>query len=250
MDRIGVRVPPFYPAKPSLWFAALESQFALANITLDSTKYNHIISQLDPAYADIVEDVITGPAATDKYERLKSELIKRLTASREKQVMQLLHHEELGDRKPSQFLRHLKTLAGPGVPDSFVKTVWSSHLPLNVQTIVASQFSKTLEESAELADQIMDIVSSSPQVAAAGRSGTSDDSQVSAITKRLDAMDAKLDRLSRPKARRPASANRRGRSASHRSQSSYRKHPTCWYHFKFGAKANKCVKPCDFTGKA
>ncbi|CAK1591296.1 unnamed protein product [Parnassius mnemosyne] len=37
----------------------------------------------------------------------------------------------------------------------------------------------------------------------------------------------------------------RGRSKS-RSQSRYRKFPLCWYHAKFGNRANKCVAPCDY----
>jgi hypothetical protein len=32
-------------------------------------------------------------------------------------------HEEMGDRKPSQFLRHLKSLA-PEVPDDFLRSIW------------------------------------------------------------------------------------------------------------------------------
>ncbi|GBP96879.1 hypothetical protein EVAR_98813_1 [Eumeta japonica] len=138
INRVSVRVPPFYPTRPSLWFASLESQFALAKITQDETKYHYAISQLEASYADIVEDVIMAPPTADKYQRLKTELIKRLTASRERQVKQLLNHEELGDRKPSQFLRHLKHLAGPGVPDDFIRTVWTSRLPSSVQTIIAS----------------------------------------------------------------------------------------------------------------
>lgn len=37
--RVGVRVPPFYPEKPSLWFSQMEAQFALSNIKVDDTKY-------------------------------------------------------------------------------------------------------------------------------------------------------------------------------------------------------------------
>lgn len=84
VNRVGVRVPPFYPEKPALWFAQLESQFALANITTDTTKYHYAMGQLEPIYAAEVEDIITAPPAPDKYERLRIELIKRLSASREK----------------------------------------------------------------------------------------------------------------------------------------------------------------------
>ncbi|CAH2091853.1 unnamed protein product [Euphydryas editha] len=58
--RVGIRVPPFYPQKPALWFAQLESQFVLSNISADETKLHYAFGQLDPAYAVEVEDVITS----------------------------------------------------------------------------------------------------------------------------------------------------------------------------------------------
>ncbi|GBP35537.1 Retrovirus-related Pol polyprotein from transposon opus [Eumeta japonica] len=185
----------------------------------------------------------------DKYQRLKTELIKRLTASRERQVKQLLNHEELGDRKPSQFLRHLKHLAGPGVPDDFIRTVWTSRLPSSVQTIIASQSKSTLEEVSELADQIMDVATPSQQITAvsANPGATSESNQIAALTRQVQALAAKLDRMSRPRKRR--TTHQRNNLSSTRSLSNYRKFPNCWYHAKFGTEARRCVKPCDFAEK-
>jgi hypothetical protein len=39
INRVGIRVPPFWPEKPAVWFAQLEGQFALPNITQDATKF-------------------------------------------------------------------------------------------------------------------------------------------------------------------------------------------------------------------
>lgn len=256
VDRVSVRVPPFYPTKPSMWFAALESQFVLANITQDTTKYHYTVSSLESMYADVVEDIINAPSAPDKYERLKTELIKRLTASQQSKVKQLLNHEELGDRKPSQFLRHLKHLAGPGVPDDFIRTLWTGRLPSSMQTIIASQAKATLEEAADLADQIMDIVAPVPQVAAAQLPlfstapvpSSSTSSEIAELTRQVAALTAQVDRLSRSRDRNRTNNRRGGRSSSRRSQSSYRQYPVCWYHSKHGSNAKKCIKPCDYAG--
>lgn len=249
ISRVGVRMPPFYPDKPALWFAQLESQFVLANITVDSTKYHYAMGQLDPVYASEVEDIITAPTAPDKYERLKAELIKRLSASREKKVKQLLTDEELGDRKPSQFLRHLKHLAGPGIPDEFLKTIWTSRLPSSTQSIIASQLNATLDDVAELADRIHDVVTPSLQVAAASSTGgyCGVSGEIAELTRQVQALTSKVERMSREKGRSRAPNRSRGRSTQ-RSHSNFRKFPTCWFHHKFGDKANKCVKPCDFAG--
>lgn len=243
VDRVGVRVPPFYPEMPALWFSQLESQFALAGITTDSTRYHYAVGHLDPVHAAEIEDIITAPPASNKYEILKAELIKRLSASRERKVRQLLTHEELGDRKPSQFLRHLRHLAGPGVPEEFLKTIWIGRLPTATQSIIASQSKAPLEEVAELADRLLDIVPSQPHVAMTSAA----DNQIAELTRQVASLAATVQRMSRAETRR--APGRRGDSRPRsRSASNYRKFPLCWYHSKYGSDAAKCVKPCDFAG--
>ncbi|XP_035444422.2 uncharacterized protein LOC118272176 [Spodoptera frugiperda] len=243
--RVGVRVPPFWPEKPAIWFAQIEGQFAISNITADTTKFFYVVSHLDPRYASEVEDIIVSPPADDKYGRLKTELIKRLSESREKKVHQLLTHEELGDRKPSQFLRHLQHLAGPKVPDEFLRTIWSSRLPSNIQSIIASQSSSPLEVLADLADKIHDVVPKG-QVAAAS-SQVSDvltlTKQMTELVKQVEILTRKVNDLTRPGRSRSRSSSR------HRSQSRSDVHPTCWYHYKFGKKATKCNQPCNFDSE-
>ena len=78
---------------------------------------------MENKYAAEVEDVITNPPTTGRYDRIKAELIMRLSLSEEQRVRQLLMHEEMGDRRPTQFLRHLRTLAGPSVPPNFLRTL-------------------------------------------------------------------------------------------------------------------------------
>jgi len=67
-----------------MWFAQLEGQFALSNITQDATKYYYVISQLDKKYAAEVENVITNPSPTGRYERIKAERLDVCHSSRSK----------------------------------------------------------------------------------------------------------------------------------------------------------------------
>lgn len=250
--KVGIRVPPFWPEEPEIWFAQIEGQFSLSNITADTTKFYYVTSHLDPQYSKEVKDIITSPPATNKYGKLKEELIKRLSASRERKIQQLLMHEELGNRKPSQFMRHLQSLAGSTVPDDFIKSIWCSRLPSNLQTLIASQPTSTLEASADLADRVHDIVAPSIQVASTSSAAPVPGSMqsmayeiaelkaaVKNLTMQLNQQPRSRDRSSRPNDRQ----RRRSRS---RSQSSYRRFPNCWYHSRHGDNATQCVKPCDF----
>jgi hypothetical protein len=59
------------------------------SITQDATKFYYVISHLENKYAAEVEDVITNPPPTGRYEKIKAELIKRLSRSEEQRVRQL-----------------------------------------------------------------------------------------------------------------------------------------------------------------
>lgn len=248
--RVGVRLPPFWPEEPAVWFAQIEGSFALSGVKDDDTKYYYVSSHLENRYAAEVKDILINPPVSGKYDKLKSELIKRLSASREKELTQLLMHEELGDRRPSAFLRHLQHLAGPNIPDDFIKTVWTSRLPGNIQIVVASQPESSLSALADLADKVHDLVPSAPQVAAT-------DAEPNSIAEKLSKEIAELSRQvkalsTRDSRSRSRNRNQRGRSNT-RSQSNYKRYPTCIFHHRYGDKARRCLKPCDYqsgSGKA
>ena len=56
--RVSVRLPPFWPDRPAVWFAQAESQFELAAITRQRTKFNYVVSQLNHQQAAEVEDIV------------------------------------------------------------------------------------------------------------------------------------------------------------------------------------------------
>lgn len=258
-SRVGVRVPPFWPEKPAVWFAQLEAQFVLANITTDQTKFYTVTGHLEPHIAEHVDDVIQNPPAVDKYEKLKTELIKRLSVSQAKKVQALLSHEQLGDRKPSAFLRHLKDLAGPDVPSEFIRNVWTNRLPVNIQPLVISQSSMTLEDLADLADRVCEIVPMNPVVQVASTSAAGNElevmrSELAEVTRKLDRLAVQMERNSRKPHRSTNSWKSRSRSKS-RSKSRSRPYHTeggrrlCWYHFTFKERAQNCSQPCDFSSE-
>ncbi|GFY46848.1 putative tick transposon [Trichonephila inaurata madagascariensis] len=68
------KLPTFWADKSAVWFAQAESQFALAHITSDATKFHYIVANLDSRYATEVDDIITNPPTTEMYEKLKTNL--------------------------------------------------------------------------------------------------------------------------------------------------------------------------------
>jgi len=90
-------------------------------------------------------------------------------------------HEEMGDRRPSQLLRYLWTLAGPAVPSDFLRTLWTNRLPPNIQVITSTQLQVPLYDVAQLVGKIAEV-NPPPCVAYVSSSG----GEISTLTSRID----------------------------------------------------------------
>lgn len=252
----AVRLAPFWNEDPDLWFTQVEVQFRACGIKSDNSKYSTVLQHLDHQTMREVRDVILKPPVDGKYEKLKQELTKRLSVSHQHRLRQLMIHEEMGDRKPSQFLRHLRSLGGANVNDEFLRSIWMDRLPTHLQPIIASRQADDLDDVADLADRIFDV-SHPPSYNVASTSSGSNTMEVlfknfeknitSRIQSEISQQIAQLN-LGRGRSRTP-----QGRRRFSRSRSSSRRRPTksstpgvCWYHDTFGDQARKCVAPCNF----
>lgn len=79
--KFNLKVPAFAPGYRGLWFARLEAQFNNFSITIDAVKFNNTITNLDFVHAKAVKDIIVNPPLYNRYDKIKSELMKRLTVS-------------------------------------------------------------------------------------------------------------------------------------------------------------------------
>ncbi|CAK9825929.1 hypothetical protein ANTRET_LOCUS3855 [Anthophora retusa] len=164
-ERVSIRIPEFTPDDPELWFCILERNLVAAGITLDGVKASYVTGALGPRYIAEVRDILLNPPDTGLYDKLKTELIRRLSVTQEQKARRLLEHEEIGDRRPSQFLRHLRSLAGTCVSEPLLRTLWLGRLPSSVQAILATQQGTALDKVAELADAIVDTMPGRPAIA-------------------------------------------------------------------------------------
>ncbi|XP_071445284.1 uncharacterized protein [Hetaerina americana] len=238
--RTSIRIPPFWPEDPAVWFAQVEGLFRLNGITEDATMYYLVMSQLSQKHAAEVSDTIISPPADGKYSRLKEELILRLTASEEQRIRQLLEHEEIGDHKPSQLLRHLRTLVGPTVPDTFLRTLWLNRLLATTRAIVTVQDGGDLDGFALLADRVHEVAPK-PQVSSASTSDVMLH-RVDKLTRQVAALAAQVSQISATVVAQVSNSSTiRARSRSHgharsssrrRSQSrnAVRQEGAYWYH--------------------
>jgi hypothetical protein len=151
----------------------------------------------------------------------------------------------MDDRKPSQFLRHLKGLA-TDVLDDFLRTIWASRLPPHVQAILAGQTEGSLESASHLTNRICEVTS----LPTRARISPSKPDSTAGLLKRIEELSRQVASL-----RVSWTHNRsqsRGRHRSH-SRDSHRcnpenaltPHDTCWYHRSFWDAGRKCTPQCS-----
>jgi hypothetical protein len=124
-----------------------------------------------------------------RYHQQESEVsIKRLSPSRELRARQLLVTEVIGDRKPSQFLWHLRSLA-PDMPDHYLRSIWLGRLQLKVRTHLADRPEIDLDTAAHCADCILKATSPSASSSICRTNGTP------GLEQRFDDLCSRVDKL-------------------------------------------------------
>lgn len=238
INRVAVKPPPFWQQNPVLWFAQLESQFVLAQVTADETKYSYVVAALNEDMAAEVQDILASPPSADRYMAIKNALITRLSQSETKRLEKLLRTEELGDRTPSQLLRRLRTLAGNAISEDILRNIWLSRLPSDTQKIL-TVCAGDLDALSQTADRILEMYpSTSVAVVTSQPKGDSALTELQAQVAELTAQVASL------RAERTNRRSRRHRSPGKRSRSPSSSR-ICWYHRRFGSEARKCSPPCE-----
>ena len=167
LSAVSIKLPPYWPADPEVWFAQVEAQFTTRGITAQQTRFDYVVSSLGPTFATEVRDLLLKPPAERPYDVLKTELIKRTAASEQRKLQQLISGEELGDRKPTQLLRRMQQLLGDNLGTSadstaFLRELFLQRLPANVRMVLASADPEMdLNRLADMADKVMDVATPS-----------------------------------------------------------------------------------------
>lgn len=86
INRIQVKVPPFWKKNPQLWFRQLEAQFSNSNISSELTKFNTIVGVMESDILSTVSDLVLDPPATDMYKAIKARLIQQFAETDTKKI--------------------------------------------------------------------------------------------------------------------------------------------------------------------
>lgn len=254
-----VTLPRFWAEDVVLWFLQVENKFRIHHISSQTRRYELLLDALPQEAASEVRDVLMLPLSTTPYDDVKDALLSRLAVPEESRIQQLLSSEELGDRRPTQFLRHLQKLLGDKAATfdtAVLKELFLQRMPVTVRVGLAIMHSQPLPKLAELADRILET--SAPTVAATHSGASSTDiADLRSMMHNLTTEVAELRRKDQQRSSSPRSSSFRGRRVFRRRHSpaaSRAASPSsgrtaarpCYYHRRFGVAARKCEPPCSW----
>lgn len=254
ISRVTVKAPPFWRANPALWFCQLEAQFENSRITIDKTKYFTVVAAIESSILNQVSDLVLNPPENDMYNTLKARLLSVFADSEQIRIKKLLGDVEITEKKPSSLLREMRTLAGNSLTPALLKTLWLQRLPVNIQSIL-SVSSEGIDGLVVIADKIFDTTAYELNTVNSTRpSEKSLEFQISELSLQVAELKAcfsrrdeqfNRDRYSRTRSRSPTPYRR----SNNHSESSPSKQGMCWYHIRWGEKANTCIGKCNYKRK-
>lgn len=120
---------------------------------------NILYCGLPPSLANSISDLISDSSPDSTYESVKAEILGRKSASAQISFRHLLENEDIGDRTPTQFPRHLRELSGGSNNDEeLLRMLLLFRLPPTVTAILAPSLdSSGLNQVATMGDKIMEI---------------------------------------------------------------------------------------------
>ena len=241
---VSIKLPPFWPADPEVWFAQIEAQCTARGITSQKTRFNYVVSSLSPELFAVVRNLLLRPPDEAPYDTLKAELVKHTAASEQRKLQELVSGEELGDRKPTQLLHRMQQLLGDKLgtsadANSFLLELFLQRFPPNVRMVLASaDTSLDLSKLADMADKVMEVVT--PTVASISTQQTN--SEVTLLREEVAHLADLITSLTHDRPR----FRHRNSFRTRQQQSPAPKTPPpddtlCWYYAMFGEAARSPV---------
>lgn len=152
---VSLKLPTFWQTNPAGWFYTVEAQFHVRNITADDTKFYYVVAALESDAATAITSLLRNPPADNKFQAIKTALLKVYEPSDRQKKHLLLTLSGLGDRKPSELLRYMQTLHETDKGDLLFMALFMQQLPPPVRAILSARDFDDVAKLAEAADEVL-----------------------------------------------------------------------------------------------
>ena len=150
----------------------------------------------------------------------------------------------------------MKTLANTEtISHELLYKLWLRKLPQIVQAHLTTCNSQNIDERVSLADRIYEISSKRQVSAVEHNSRNNIEFSIQQLTELTANLCQNLNKVIlevgelKYRGRSQERNNSNNRNFSRRRSNSRNNTEFCWYHSRFGDRAYKCIKPCNFENK-
>jgi hypothetical protein len=247
----SVRLPPFWPHAPQLWFSQAECLFTVHNVSDQFHRYCLVVASLQHDSLRRVADIVEAPPAGEAYNTIKQRLLASHQMTGFQRAERLFAMPALGARKPSELMAEMLEICPRGEEKTeLFACLFLQRLPREIRVLLARVDHKDPKELAEQADHFWGLHDTPSSIAAVTLSGGGGEEQlVAAVRTAAGSVRGRGGR-----GRRGGRGGGGGGSASRIPYESELSRDArlaaglCLKHWRYGEHANSCEQPCAWPG--
>jgi hypothetical protein len=244
----AVKLPPFWPHAPALWFSQAECQFIVRGVEDEFHRYCLVVSVLPHESLRLVADIVETPPATQQYTAIKERLLASHQLTGYQRAEKLFAMPALGARKPSDLMAAMLEICPRGEEKTeLFACLYLQRLPRELRILLARADHKDPKALADEADKLWGMhVTPADQLAALAIDVEQPEGTLTVMRPAADAARGRSGR-----GRRGRNAGGGGQRPPMESQASREARLTaglCIKHWRYGDQANSCVQPCSWSG--
>ena len=229
-----VKLPEFWPMQAALWFARADAEFVSKAVTVEQTKYAHVVAALPVEVAARVSDEILSPDPTHPYQQLRQRLLDTYTLDEFQRFCGLVDMPARPGDRPSALLDAMFAFLPEGVtrddPGWMFKNLFLRRLPSELRTLLMPHKDETVRQLAARGDALWSGMRAATPVAAHAVDVVADEPSPTPHTCDGQINVQPVHSCCAVRDSQPAAA-------------------VCYYHTMFGSKATRCNKPCSWRPK-
>ena len=255
VNAVHLKLPQFSTTEPIIWFRRAEIQFRLKGIKKNSLKSDYVLETLpDNVFKTISGWLNNEPNEVD-YERLKSTLLQKFTASpaeRTQKILDMVNDTQtcsMGGKSPQESWEHLQSLltlpqtdasTGKNMRIDLEKQLWLRTLPENIRSL--------LNDADETSVEVLVKRANSLALADKAAAINSNGNRVNEIELKSKCVDYDNETINAVNPwRKP---RYRGENLNRKPTKGYlTQNGICNYHDRYGSFARSCVEGCKWSAK-
>ena len=234
-DKLSVKLPEFIESSPQTWWLTCMSVFEAKKVTKELERYHHLIAALPSSVTVKLLDVLSYENTEEKEEKgerlefLKTRLMELYAPSEFDSYQRLQQVPTLQPgQKPSALYANMRSLLPHdigNIDNTFLfRMMYLSKLPANLQSLVQAQGKRPVSQMAAFADTVA-MAHGKPSLPVQTASLSWVEEMEAAEREAEAAQAVQAVRINKRVNKKKSAENNAG---------------LCFYHNKFGPKAEKC----------